>query len=252
MLTVPTRLETLLQRDLGATVVELVAPGEQATFEADGATTVAAEVARGHRVVILLAEWPADLDVVARRLDLLVGSFRELLESAVGAGSRPAASEMLHRELVDLAGAAGAIDALVIDAQSDVVWGAAESDDAEPYIVRALAEVISLAGQRLSELPPQLSASERALLAVRALPAMGNVARGASLAHHERESDTPLLARSFATIYVLVLVFSEPFDEVRAEREVQARIDVVERLVLALPPIDPTPNRDAKAVRQRG
>ncbi len=250
MLTVPTRLDVLLRRDLGAIAVELIAPGAPAPFEGDGTPTVASEVARGHRVVIQLADWPADLEAVARRLDLLVGSFRELLEAAVGPAGRPAPADMLHQELVDLATAAGARDALVIDAQSDVVWSAARSEDAEPHVVRQPAEVIALDGTRLSSLPPAPSPSERAVDVVRALPATSGVARGLPLVHHEREGEVPFLVRSFATIYLLVVVFDAPFDEIRAEREVKARLEVVERLVLALPPIDPTPNRDAKAIRQ--
>lgn len=253
MLTVPSRFEMVLQRDLAATEVELVGPGAQATFEKDGGRTVSAEIARGHRVVVGLAEWPADVGVVAQRLQLLVESFRDLLEAAIGAGTRPAPAEMLHRELRALASAAAAVDALVIDAQSDVVWSAAQSDDFEPHVVHEPAEVISLDGtRRIDPPPPSLSVSEQAIVLVRALPAMAGVARGTPLAHHDRGGALPYLARSFATIYVLVLVFAEPFDEVRAEREVQARLEVVERLVLALPPIDPTPTRDAKAVRQQG
>ena len=51
--------------------------------------------------------------------------------------------------------------------------------------------------------------------------------------------------------YVLVLVFEEPFDEIRAERAIQGRLGPIERLVLALPPLDPTPNVGVRAVRRR-
>ena len=252
MLTVPTRLEALLERDLGATSVALLPPGAKAPFEQSGAPTLSSEVARGHRVVIELADWPADMEAVARRLDLIVGSFRELLEAALGQAARPAPGEMLHRELCDLAAAAGAIDALVIDAHSEVVWSAARSEHLEPHVARPPAEVIALDGTRLSSLPPPPSPAERAVEVVRSLPATSAVARGMPLAHHERDGEVPFLVRSFATIYLLVVVFDAPFDEIRAEREVKARLEVVERLVLALPPIDPTPHRDAKAARHQG
>jgi len=249
MLTVPSRFAAVLEREMGAAAVALVPPGDRAAFESDGAPTIAVEVARGHRVVVQLAAWPADLDAVAQRLDLLVESFRELLDAAVAPGTRPAPAETLHQELGDLATAAGAVDALVIDAQTEIVWGAARSEDAEPHVVRPPAEVIALDGTRLGTIPPPISASERAIELTRALPAMSGVARGLPLAHHDRDAEVPHLARSFATIYVLVVVFDAPFDELRAEREVKARLEVIERLVLALPPIDPTPERDAKAVR---
>ena len=49
------------------------------------------------------------------------------------------------------------------------------------------------------------------------------------------------MVRSFATIYMLVVVFDRPFDELRAERSVTHALPTIERLVLALPPMDPDP-----------
>jgi hypothetical protein len=102
-----------------------------------------------------------------------------------------------------------------------------------------------------STLPPPRSLTNRAVDAVRALPATTALPRGGLLAHHDRNADVPYVARSFATIYVVVLVFDAPFDEIRAERALQARLDSIERLVLALPPLDPSPIAGARALRRK-
>lgn len=49
------------------------------------------------------------------------------------------------------------------------------------------------------------------------------------------------LARSFATIYVLLLVFKNTYSELHAEAALLHALPVIERLVLALPPVEPPP-----------
>ena len=61
------------------------------------------------------------------------------------------------------------------------------------------------------------------------------------LRHMERQGEVPFVAHSFASIYLLVLVYESSFDELRAERAMVDAIPRVERLVLALPPLDPQP-----------
>lgn len=262
MLHLPPRLEALLRRDLGAAELHIVPERAENDVDDAGPEGAALEAAhlsaslpRGRRLVVVLADPASDRDALQRRLDVLVTSFRELLEGvADDEAQRVSPAERLHDELRELAAAAGAVDALVIDAQSDVVWGAAEADDAEPHVVRPPAEVIPLdRAARVSVVPPaSRTHAERAIDRVRAEPVMPTLARGlATLALHDREGDPPVLARSFAQIYVLVLVFEEPFDEIRAERAIQARLGPIERLVLALPPLDPTPNVGVRAVRRR-
>lgn len=260
MLHLPPRLEALLRRDLGASELHIVhddaaAAGRAGVDAAADGAHLSAALPRGRKLLVVLADPASDRDVLQRRLDVLVTSFRELLEGvADDAAQRVSPAERLHDELRELAAAAGAVDALVIDAQSDVVWGAAEADDAEPHVVRPPAEVIPLdRAARGSVAPPApRTHAERAIDRVRAEPVMPTLARGlATLTLHDREGDPPVLARSFAQIYVLVLVFDAPFDEIRAERAIQARLGPIERLVLALPPLDPTPNVGVRAVRRR-
>jgi hypothetical protein len=48
-----------------------------------------------------------------------------------------------------------------------------------------------------------------------------------------------------------VVVFEAPFDELRAERAVAESLARVEQLVLALPPLDPSPEAGAGVVAIR-
>lgn len=82
--------------------------------------------------------------------------------------------------------------------------------------------------------------TRRAIGAIRRSPALAGLHKGRHLRHVERENDY-LLALSFSGIYVLCLVFDGPFDELRAERAAHESLPRIERLVLALPPLDPEP-----------
>ncbi|WP_433926819.1 hypothetical protein AB3662_28360 [Sorangium cellulosum] len=62
-----------------------------------------------------------------------------------------------------------------------------------------------------------------------------------------QDEQVGVYARSFASIYRLVLAYPGPFSELQAEGAVQHALPQIERLVLALPPIDPRPG--AKVVR---
>jgi hypothetical protein len=63
-----------------------------------------------------------------------------------------------------------------------------------------------------------------------------------------REERFGYLARSFATIYTLLLVFDGAWSELRAEGAVLQALPAIERLVLDLPPTDP-PRGGGKVVR---
>lgn len=55
------------------------------------------------------------------------------------------------------------------------------------------------------------------------------------------EDDLGYLARSFAGIYVALLVFKNTYSELHAEAALLHALPVIERLVFALPPIEPPP-----------
>ncbi len=250
------RLIALVRRELGAEDVRVVEVDEDV---AEGALTAA--LPNGKRVLVIL-EGDVDREAKTRRLEMLVESFGETFRSSNA--SRPPPAHSLHAELQGLAQRAGATDAVVIDAQSPVVWGAAEDEEATPHLL-ARDKVISRdahrpSGERLSaqsqpqpQSQPQRDppASTRAVDAVRALDGIPTLHRGGHLHEKHVEEGFGFLARSFAGIYVIVLVFEGAFDELRAERALGLSLPTIERLVTALPPLDPTPVAGAAAIRRR-
>jgi len=77
-----------------------------------------------------------------------------------------------------------------------------------------------------------------AIARVRANPILTELHRGEHLHEAILEEKLGYLARSFATIYVLILVFPGHFDELGAERAVVRALPIIERWVVALPPDD--------------
>ena len=101
--------------------------------------------------------------------------------------------------------------------------------------------VVSLSSGRSSSSLGSSVTTRRAISLVRGLPTLEGVHKGRHLRHVERSDDTFLLALSFTGIYILCLVFEGDFDELRAERAAADALPRIERLVLALPPLDPDP-----------
>jgi hypothetical protein len=83
-------------------------------------------------------------------------------------------------------------------------------------------------------------ASRRALPIVRAMPEIAMLPKGGHLHAAHAEPGFGYVARSFAGIYVLILVFEGPFDEIGVRRATQSALPAIERLVLSLPPRDPS------------
>lgn len=228
-------------------------------------------------VVVAFDETPSDIDARQRRLEMLASAFASAIE---GATKKPPLQgrRSLRRELESLALRADALDAVVIDAHSPIVWGAVAGPVASP-----LANVIPLNPEararvariqdshrdliaaiegnndpaeddRTSATPPPGTPSPlttRAVTEVRALPATAMLHRGGHLAFNRRDEHYGVVARSFAAIYVLILVFDKAFDMLRAERALREGLPLIERLVLALPPMDPDPAPTAGVIALR-
>jgi hypothetical protein len=164
--------------------------------------------------------------------------------------SRPPVARSLQDELQALTNRAAAVNAFVIDANSPVVWGAARPED-------IAVEPASASSPRMTEAANQAlgsdstTVSHRALRAVRALPEIAALRKGKHVRCVQGRGASPLVAHSFAGIYLLVVAFEAPFDELRAERAVMDALPRVERLVLALPPHDPDPTQGAGAMAMR-
>jgi len=249
------RLVSLVRRELSAEAVTVVAEG--AEQGAGAGYQIRSPLSEGKELVASFAEPPSDETSARRRLEAFAESFAELLARAsVGPPSQPVLPEVelsvcLHR-LVD---EARAHDALIIDARSPMVW-AAVREAAGEIAARPRLTLVAVDGVRVHPDPvdaskpgPQLStASQRAVLWVRAAPETPLLHRGAHLRHSIREEEFGLIARSFASIYVLLLVFEELYDELRAERAFLRALPLVERLVVALPPPDPSPTSAAGAM----
>ena len=184
------------------------------------------------------AQLAPEHDVVAsrERLAVLVEAFRLAL-GEVPASSRPARPELLgalHAELVALAREASARDALVIDAHSPILWGTTEADARTQH-------------ERLL----RSAACFRAVAKLRALPVMAALHKGGHLHEHASAPGFGYLARSFASIYVAVLVYDGPFEELRGRRALGHVLPSIERILVALPPLEPSPTPIAKAMRAR-
>ncbi len=267
------RLISLVRRELGADDVRVL-EGPLPAVAAPNVIHV--ELVDGRKLAVAFASAPPSRDALVRRLDMLVLTFAQSLEeepSSRGA-VRSSPGHSLREELRALAARAQAVDAVVIDANSPVIWGAALVEPA------ARPELTNLAMLRVSQsqlvesgrpatgdpfaeedaspegaeaAPPSRSPTltARAIAEVRALPQLGEVHKGRHLQHMTRDANFGCVARSFAGIYLLIVVFDQPFDELRAERAIGEGLPRIERLVLALPPLDPKPAPQAGVMSLR-
>ena len=253
------RLLALVRRELGAEEVHVVdaaadAPDASAGAGAAGnagvaaaepdATTVRCHLADGRAIVARFAAPPPDREAKQRRLEILTSTFDAVVEDAVhGRRSRPPVTSSLHDELAALCARAAAVNVIVIDANSPVVWGAAYPDGvvAQPPFASSPRMAEAPANDEGERAGGKVVASRRAVQAVRALPELAAMRKGKHVRHVERDANVAFVAHSFASIYVLVLVYDAPFDELRTERALLDSLPRIERLVLALPPLDPPP-----------
>lgn len=234
------RLLEVIKRSLKASRVRIL-PQEQAP---EGALCWSLP---SGKVVVVQFEGPPD-PLAAERLRALLSSFGGMLTD--GGSEREeheAQGVTLVDELAQLAEAIGAVEALVIDAHSPVVWGSSHGISSEELLGPRLRLVTA-------DDPPSspLSALARqAIRRTRALPEIDELARGGHLRHTLMEENLGLLARSFAGIYVLLLVYKGQFDELKTERHLQQALPMIERLVLGLPPPGPAEGGGAAAAKAR-
>lgn len=264
------RLKALVLRELGAADVLVLSAGEKAP----SAANVLVVTMPDQRILVAsFGEEVVDRDALERRLAMLVDSFAEVLADERPRGGRVPVSTSLREELRALAVRAQAREVVVIDVDSPVLWASAYGDaaprasESEPGLVEvSRPQLVSendtdepsepeVGGEADSEEPPEVEDLARtAVRAVRALTGLGQQARkGRHVRHAEQGASLGYIAISFSGIYVLVLVFPGPFDELRAERAATDALPRVERLVLALPPLDPDPQPmgDVIAIRRR-
>jgi len=266
------RLLEVVRRELGADDARLEIGGRDPDDDA-----VWCEVEEGVRLRAIFDSPPeANAAELRERLEALVTSFAETLQSAPTPSRRPLDPQhALDDALEVLTAQAGSLFAVVIDHSSPVVWGTSArprgpedlNDAARAAEAIALANAMGIdlpavmAGET-EELAPELSSLVGQLRASAApegddrdaaewglrfrLFAALSALRGAmdedetGTRHAVHDPDLAFLARSFGGIYWLLLVFDETsFSELHAEAALIHAQPWIERLVEALPPVDP-------------
>jgi hypothetical protein len=249
------RFLALVRRELGADEAQVLEPDDPSLPAADDALTLTSRVPDGRAVVARFAAPLADRETQQRRFDMLASTFDTVVEESPHSSrkSRPPVSVSLGDELLAMCTRASAVNAIVIDAHSPVVWAAAHSEGvvAQPPLASSPRVAESPANEDGGGEPLMAILSRRALHAVRGQPDLPELRKGKHVRYVERSGDAPSITHSFAGIYLLVVVFDGAFDELRAERAILEALPRVERLVLALPPLDPSPSTGAGVVAMR-
>jgi len=244
------RLLALVRRELGADEARLLEAGEELN---DDPHELRCRLVDGRGIVARFAVAPADRETKQRRLEMLASTFDGVVEEVPRERrTPPPVGRSLHEELEALAERSVALNAIVIDARSPIVWGAARP---EGILVKApVASSARVSADSHAEEAPEAHTtvvSRHAMATVRGLPELAALRKGKHVRHVEGGGETPLIAHSFAGIYLLIVVFGAPFDELRAERAILEALPRIERLVLALPPLDPEPYDGAGVVAMR-
>ena len=250
---------------------------------------ISAPIRPGLRVVAVFDTPPANVERLQERLSALVSVLASPNDRPTPALDIPAppAGPSLEAALFALATRAGALRALIVDEQSPVVWGTSHADtlpadvatatsiaqtafaldradlDLADLLVRPSEEVEAALGK--SSLSP---AEKRGVLGVIAgLAESGRLynrrdwfcdilaSKAVTLVRRQRdvslvrEPVLGVLARSFSNIYRILLVFEGRFSPLQAEAAVIAALPLIESLVAALPPVDPSPGGKVVALR---
>jgi hypothetical protein len=217
------RFLDLVLRELGASDARLEIGGK----DADEPRVLKYQLQNGWRVVAIFDEVPRERTALERRLSTMAETFLSTIEQATSQGAPSSrtppdiAGRQLDDELTRLTDRAGARGALVFDLASPVVWGASRSDgDTDKVLEDAILRI---------------RASQKDLRA-------GHTSR------FSMEGDLECFARPFAGLYVLSLVCQGAISEPVAVGALLHALPLIERLVLALPPVDPSPG-GAKIMR---
>jgi len=280
------RFLDLLRQELGADDARAEVGGRRP----DDARLLWSELPGGWRLVVVFDTPPEDRKAKQEHLQRLVEGFSQsATDGSLPFPSDlvvDSAFRRLDAALEALRTRTGGVAAMVVDLRSPVLWGSSEpqrhAGDVEHLmelggvLIAAreagldLDTLLSLdpsdLGTRLRDLgidadgagalgrtlDAQHDSSLRrhllAALAVARARAEAN-ARSPRWAHHEPQFG--YFIRSFANIYLLVVVFEGAFSELHVESTVLHALPAIERLLLSLPPLDPKP-RGARVIKLRG
>jgi hypothetical protein len=255
------RFLELVARELGA---------DDARAELGGRDPVAANLLwkvapGGFRIVAVFDTAPVERALLQQRLDRMVETFAQTLSEVPASGARTATAlpaRRLDDALEALRARAGAVAVVVIDGNSPVLWGSSEPGH-EQVNVEDLARVgaaMSVARDRGLTLD-QLALSdadaliallrrrgiERSLEELLSMLAIASVRqkmhRGEQVRSVHHEAQYGYIARGFANIYQIIVVFEGPFSELHVESAILHVLPGIEELLFALPPVDPPPSK---------
>ncbi len=183
------------------------------------------------RLVVVFAAPPADRAAKQDKLEHLAETFHDIADSVIPPAPEPTgtARAALDAELEGVCARSQARAVLIVDRSSPVVWG--RSHPALPEQIEALLE-------RRDDDDAVLRVAARAVAEARAL----TEGQPPGPFRKSLQGDGfALLVRSIAGAYLLVLAFDGPFSEIRADGVAKRALGRLERLVAALPPIEPPP-----------
>jgi len=233
------------------------------------------EIRANAYVVVRFAEPPEDAAAISERLTELshafAGTVRDAIEQLDTTLPRVPNGDELVEVLADLRDICGAALAFVIDRQSPVIWGCSDPglglrdrpaalrlsealDELRSHGVDPLSAAAATEQSNESQLTSLSSGARRALqqaeqaqaggasqllAAVEALAALG----GGDEETSEQPTDTQpgVASKEFGNLYRVVLVFTCEYSPLRIEGVLRRALPVIERHVLELPPLDPTP-----------
>jgi hypothetical protein len=269
------RLLQVVRRELAADDARVEIGGR----DPDDPRQVWCRTAEGWRVVALFDESPEEPGRVREKLEALVDAFREMMRSRMQRphGGLPP-QRALDDEIGALCERTGAVHGMLIDDSSPIVWGSADlqrSDEEDVDVLladAALAERVRKEGLEPADLlvrsapeavrwlsdqglerraidPLVREARQRAAQNesrdrdgwtrhFRMAEALAQVRAGES-PPDGRQQDRTLFVRKLEGIYQLLLVFEAAFSELHVEAAVMHVVPKLERLLRALPPVDP-------------
>jgi hypothetical protein len=212
------RLLELVKTKLGASDARLEIGGKTPT-----STDIAWHNFAHARLVVVFDAPIPDPELMNRRLATVCAGFQDTVKEVVNQlpiGHFEDPRVQLDAELSALAERAGAARAAVLDLNSDIVWGASrpsDKADSEEVLERWVREI-------RSEYTSDLRNSR------------GHVLRLVVCETNE------CLVKLFGGVYVISLYFDGPLSEPVAVGALLHAAGYIERLVLALPPLEPPPS----------
>jgi hypothetical protein len=222
-----------------------------------------------------------------RLAESFASTLSELHGPALSRGAATLPARRLSDALEALRARTGAVSAVVIDGNSPVLWGSSDSErdlvDVESFakIGGALSKARDR-GLTLDQLPlhdasallamlpgrgidrviiealsllvtpehDESSVRHRLLTALAIAAVRVRMHRGEQARSVHHETQYGYIARGFANIYSIIVVFAGPFSELHVESAVLHTLPAIEELLFALPPVDP-PSGKGQVIRIR-